>query len=467
MADAGGTPRSRSPSGRGQSASARIPSVGSPPPSPAEKQAALGEVLRSAAFARGEQLRNFLRYICEMEVAGRAGEVSEYLVGIDALGRPPGYSTGEDSTVRRRAHDLRQKLQDVYAGELADAPLRIELPKGTYVPRFVVRAPDEEEPAPEPPPPALQPLPAAEPPSAPSGLPRAAWLAAGALAGVVGASTVFLSARSIEGVADPVLLEAWGPLAAPGGNVLLCLASPPHHAIFPYPEGPVPPSVSLLPQVPELRQWYHQHYPLQPGDRLGSHVTTGPIRLGDVHGLVTAVRTLARMGVAFQVVPEKNVSVPAVRGRNLLLFGTPEFSYAASSLLERASWTVRYDPEHQSRVIGAVRGPAPADKVYVPFRNGEGWLSEVFGLITVLPSADAPGADPLRTVIVSGTHSAGSQAAMEFFASPADMRRLRERFRAENQEGFPAAYQVVVRSRVHSAQAISSEYVTHVTLPSR
>jgi hypothetical protein len=102
----------------------------------ADKRAALEEVLRSATFLRASQVRNFLRYICEMEFAGRAATLHEYLIGVEALGRPTAYSTDDDSSVRRRAYALRQKLEQVYAKELTDAPVRIDVPKGSYVPRF-------------------------------------------------------------------------------------------------------------------------------------------------------------------------------------------------------------------------------------------------------------------------------------------------------------------------------------------
>ena len=94
-------------------------------------------MLRSTTFLRADQLRKFLRYICEMEIEGRGPELCEFLVGVEAFGRPDDYSTAEDSVVRRRAVDLREKLQEVYTTELAGAKVRIDLPKGTYVPRFV------------------------------------------------------------------------------------------------------------------------------------------------------------------------------------------------------------------------------------------------------------------------------------------------------------------------------------------
>ena len=102
----------------------------------AEKRAALEEVLQSATFVRASQVRNFLRYICEMELAGRAAALHEYLIGVEAMGRPTAYSTEDDSSVRRRAYALRQKLDEVYAKELTDARIRIDVPKGSYVPRF-------------------------------------------------------------------------------------------------------------------------------------------------------------------------------------------------------------------------------------------------------------------------------------------------------------------------------------------
>jgi hypothetical protein len=102
-----------------------------------EKREALEEVVGSERFSRAEQLRNFLRYICEMELAGRGGELCEALIGVEALRRPADYTPTEDASVRRRASDLRERLQDVYATELAGSRVRIELPKGRYIPRFV------------------------------------------------------------------------------------------------------------------------------------------------------------------------------------------------------------------------------------------------------------------------------------------------------------------------------------------
>src|ERR1700730_11231294 len=107
------------------------------PVSESEKRAALAAVLASESFARSEQLRSFLSLVCEMEISGRAAELTEYLIGVNALGRPPDYSPLEDSSVRTRAYELRQRLNRFYSTENPDPAVRIELRKGSYAPEFI------------------------------------------------------------------------------------------------------------------------------------------------------------------------------------------------------------------------------------------------------------------------------------------------------------------------------------------
>jgi hypothetical protein len=108
----------------------------SPAVSDDEKRAALARVLGSRAFSRSDQLRAFLRYVCEAELEGRAGQLNEYALGVSVLGRKEGYSPAEDSSVRSRAYELRNKLRSYYSEEAPDDPIQIEIEKGAYVPRF-------------------------------------------------------------------------------------------------------------------------------------------------------------------------------------------------------------------------------------------------------------------------------------------------------------------------------------------
>lgn len=108
-----------------------------PPITMNQKRLAMEEILSSQTFARSDQLRNFLKFICEQEMAERGSELNEYLIGVEVLGRPPNYSPSEDATVRNRAHVLRKKLHEFYEHEGITSPIRIELPKGSYCPLFL------------------------------------------------------------------------------------------------------------------------------------------------------------------------------------------------------------------------------------------------------------------------------------------------------------------------------------------
>src|SRR5580765_7905376 len=105
-----------------------------------EKRQALARVLESRTFGRSDQLRGFLRYVCEAEFEGRANQLNEYALGVSVLGRPEGYSPAEDSSVRSRAYELRNKLKSYYSDEAPGDPIQIEIEKGAYVPRFRRRA---------------------------------------------------------------------------------------------------------------------------------------------------------------------------------------------------------------------------------------------------------------------------------------------------------------------------------------
>jgi hypothetical protein len=150
------------------------------------------------------------------------------------------------------------------------------------------------------------------------------------------------------------------------------------------------------------------------------------------------------------------------------LFGNPEYSDLTAALLDRGAWTVGYDPKSRTRVIRP-RSDDDDRQTYVP---GPEWRRpSTFGLLTVLPNADAvvptgePSSAPAKAVLVSCTNSQGCQAAMEFFASASGMRTLRDRLRADGEEGFPPAYQVVVRCDLYLSQPVAGTYQAHAVLP--
>jgi hypothetical protein len=414
------------------------------------RMAALEAVLNSGTFARSEQLKSFLRFVGELEISGRGAEISEYAIGVNALNRPEGFSTSEDSTVRTRAHLLRQKLQEVYERELRDAEIRVELPRGSYAPRFVPL---------EPPPPPLTEAAPAQP------YPRwkLALIAASAL--IIGIAVTMIAIRSTSGSLDPLIRQAWGPLVEPNASVMICLSNPVHLAVRPLEKGSPPSWYAPFPGNDDLKGRFAKVQPYWKHSELFVEFTEHATRLGEAFALAKASRVLGAAGVQPEVLTTRSIHSPAFSGRNLILLGTPEFSGVARAILERAAFTIAYDQRNQDLAVVEKPEPNGTAHSFLPVRSGggRGTIDVSYGLVTMFPSEGSAGGRH-RTIIISGASSAGSHGAMEYFTSPPSLEELLQKLRAEGHSGFPPAFQVVVRCPSAGDNLRSFHYAAHRVL---
>ncbi|GIU78730.1 MAG: hypothetical protein KatS3mg005_1968 [Bryobacteraceae bacterium] len=134
----------------------------------------LARLLSSPQFQQTPRVSAFLRLAVEMALEGRAGEIKEYVIATEVYQRGVDFDPKLDSIVRVEATRLRARLDEYYQDLASPPEVRIELPKGAYVPLFRFR---EEETAAEEPPAAVQPPSQSQPRVA-----RRIWLA-GAAAG--------------------------------------------------------------------------------------------------------------------------------------------------------------------------------------------------------------------------------------------------------------------------------------------
>jgi eukaryotic-like serine/threonine-protein kinase len=105
--------------------------------SPQHVKEELDRVLSSKAFADSERHRRFLRFVVDQTLDGRASEIKESVIGVEALGRNGSFDPKADPIVRVEAGRLRARLSSYYETEGKGDLVRIELPKGGYVPEFV------------------------------------------------------------------------------------------------------------------------------------------------------------------------------------------------------------------------------------------------------------------------------------------------------------------------------------------
>jgi Tol biopolymer transport system component len=105
-------------------------------PNPEIIRAQLERVLASTAFQNAGRASTLLRFLVERILSGQAEYLKEYTLGTEALGRSESFDPRTDPIARVEASRLRSRLEMYYATEGRTDPVRIVLPKGTYVLRF-------------------------------------------------------------------------------------------------------------------------------------------------------------------------------------------------------------------------------------------------------------------------------------------------------------------------------------------
>src|SRR5919199_2142257 len=96
-------------------------------------------VLRSGIFEKAPRLEKFFLYICRLHFEGRADEIKEYSIALEALGRSPDFDPKKDSIVRVEAHRLRKRLEEYYRTAGSNGAVHIVIPNGQYPPHFVLQ----------------------------------------------------------------------------------------------------------------------------------------------------------------------------------------------------------------------------------------------------------------------------------------------------------------------------------------
>lgn len=96
----------------------------------------LERLLLSPEFASSNRCKEFLRYVATEALAGRSAEIKERTIATDVFGKDDRYNPNEESLVRVKATEVRRRLAKYYSASGSDSSLRIDLPVGSYVPKF-------------------------------------------------------------------------------------------------------------------------------------------------------------------------------------------------------------------------------------------------------------------------------------------------------------------------------------------
>ncbi len=105
----------------------------------------LGRISGSATFVNASRSCTLLRFLVLEKLEGRSEHLKEYVLGVEALGRPEKFDPRTDPIARVEVSRLRNKLDLYYASLPKQPPVRISLPRGTYVPEFSIQNTSENQ----------------------------------------------------------------------------------------------------------------------------------------------------------------------------------------------------------------------------------------------------------------------------------------------------------------------------------
>ena len=97
----------------------------------------LEKILASSEFMASKVLSRFLRYVVEQTLNGQSGSIKQYTVAVEALGYGADFDPQSNPIVRINARKLRRALDRYYLKHGIEETIRIDIPKGSYIPVFM------------------------------------------------------------------------------------------------------------------------------------------------------------------------------------------------------------------------------------------------------------------------------------------------------------------------------------------
>lgn len=114
-----------------------LKTLGNPSSLPAERVLRqLQRILDSQEFHATKRQREFLQFVVEETLAGRAEEIKGYTIATRVFDRQEDFDQALDPIVSIQASQLRRALERYYLTGGSQDAIRIDIPKGTYVPLF-------------------------------------------------------------------------------------------------------------------------------------------------------------------------------------------------------------------------------------------------------------------------------------------------------------------------------------------
>ncbi|WP_155121486.1 hypothetical protein [Bryobacter aggregatus] len=386
-------------------------------------QQELARILESRLFRESHQLRSLLSFVVEETLAGREEGLKEYALGLGVFHRPATYDPRSDSIVRVQASSLRKKLSLFYRDEGVRGELRIELPRGGYVPAFVS---------------AVEPV---EPSvSRRNFLPLLTAAGGFALGGGVAS---WLFARN-QAEASMECAELWGAFLVPGRQTIVSYGVP---LFFNAGDGIYFRDV-LVNQPTEQSKGRIAAIARKSGLDLVPQEDVY-LGVGEATGVQAVSQYLFEHQVKTTVANSHYLGMSELVGKNLVIISSTRFQ----TLFSEHKLPTKFEFDFEA--AGSFKNLDPRPGEPLRYSGGGGGVDTSHALLTVWPGQDRE----TKILSLSGTHTWSTLGVTEYALDPLHQRELHQKL-AEDRMASPY-FQVLVRVEGKYNRVRSYQYVTH------
>jgi hypothetical protein len=366
------------------------------------RTAEVERVIESSVLQGSESLCRLMRYLANRAIQNPGSAIREHEIAADVFGRSAAFDPRIDSTVRVNMARLRAKLIDYYNGPGAEDRIAIELPKGSYTLVF--------QPRPVEPEPAIMVAPAMEPPAIRvESPPRTNRLLAIALVCMTLIAATLAASLALDRngrgksrvVADagdtPFLRRFWGMLL----------------------NGPNDPWVVFSNATFVGRPATGMRY-LIPSRDSGREVVDLYTGVGEVLGIHALDRTFALLNRSIRVKRGGLLSLDDLQNNDVVFVGSSLENLTLRDVpgLQDFQFKLRDDePQSVGSSLINLAPRAGEPKVFLPSPLP---LTEDYAVVALVPALN-----PSRwALILAGTSTIGTQAAVEFVCREDTVREL-------------------------------------------
>jgi hypothetical protein len=398
--------------------------------------AQVDRLVNSHVLHGSESLCKLLRYLAEHAIDHPGSSLKEYQIATEVFGRPQNFDPQSDSTIRVQAGRLRLKIAEYYNSEGAEDPIQLEMPKGTYVVSFHRREPS----------PAKQ--------QTISHSSQQEDIAAEAKAGSkwkLGA--LVLAALLILATAGIVLLLARGPR-------IVDKAPEPAPASFEvfwknFVTGPEEPWVIFSNGAFVGRPETGMRY-FDPARDSKAEILEHYTGVGEVLAIHALDRTFGLLHRQIRVKRGSLLSLDDVKNNDMIFVGSPAENLTLREIPSTEDFVFRSresEPRKGDLAIVNVH-PQPGEAAYWLGSPSHANLTEDYSIVALVH-----GLNPAKFVLIlAGTTTMGTQAAVEFVCQQSSLEELLRRLpRSENGEMKP--FEAVLRVKVTRGVPVESEIV--------